>query len=166
MDMMNGSAACSRSTNSGSSPIEDLAHARTHRPCPVLIYHVMLPRIAGRWLSDAFPDPIMTISTHVLDTMQGKPAEAVPFRLLGSDDAEVASGTTNSDGRTNDLAGVQLIEGVYRMVFDTASYFYGQNITEYFYPKVEIFFQVKQPAAHYHIPLILSPYGFSTYRGS
>ena len=107
----------------------------------------------------------MTISTHVLDTMQGKPAENVPFRLYAVE-GRAASGTTNSDGRTSDLAGVQLDEGVYRMEFDTASYFRDQNINEYFYPKVDIYFQVRQASAHYHVPLILSPYGFSTYRGS
>jgi len=108
----------------------------------------------------------MSISTHVLDTIQGKPAESVPFRLFSGGDKELASGTTNSDGRTSDLARVRLDEGLYRMEFDTASYFRDQNITEYFYPKVVIYFQVRQVSSHYHVPLILSPYGFSTYRGS
>ncbi|WFD20231.1 hypothetical protein MCAP1_002475 [Malassezia caprae] len=108
----------------------------------------------------------MTISTHVLDTMQGKPADRLKFRLFTEAGQELASGATNSDGRTSDLASVQLDEGLYRMEFDTASYFRDQNIREYFYPKVEIYFQVTQASSHYHVPLILSPYGFSTYRGS
>ena len=108
----------------------------------------------------------MTISTHVLDTSLGKPAEGVPFKLFKSDDALIGSGTTNSDGRTSDLSGVQLETGTYRMVFDTASYFEAQNIKAYFCPKVEIFFNVADASSHYHVPLILSPFGFSTYRGS
>ncbi|WFD28135.1 hypothetical protein MNAN1_003141 [Malassezia nana] len=107
----------------------------------------------------------MTLSTHVLDTMQGKPAEGVPFHL-SKDGTQVAAGKTKSDGRTDDLKGVQLESGLYHMVFDTATYFQGQHISDYFYPKVDIYFQVKNSDDHYHVPLILSPYGFSTYRGS
>lgn len=116
--------------------------------------------------SAATPTSTMTISTHVLDTSLGKPAEGVPFKLFKSSGALIGSGTTNSDGRTNDLSGVQLEDGIYRMVFDTASYFEAQNIKAYFYPKVEIFFYVADASSHYHVPLILSPFGFSTYRGS
>lgn len=108
----------------------------------------------------------MTISTHVLDTSLGRPAQGVPFKLFKSDDTLIGSGTTNSDGRTSDLSGIQLDIGMYRIVFDTASYFQAQDIKAYFYPKVEIFFNVADASSHYHVPLILSPFGFSTYRGS
>ncbi|WFD43616.1 hypothetical protein MPSI1_002279 [Malassezia psittaci] len=108
----------------------------------------------------------MTISTHVLDTSSGTPAKGVPFQLLSADDSQIAKGTTNADGRTQDLQGINLSSGTYRMIFDTTTYFTSQNIKDFFYPKVELYFTVTDPESHYHVPLILSPYGFSTYRGS
>lgn len=108
----------------------------------------------------------MTISTHVLDTRIGMPAAGMPFILSSAENTEIASGTTNEDGRTNDLKGVHLEEGLYKMVFDTAKYFSSQGVKDYFYPKVELNFLVVDPSSHYHVPLILSPFGFSTYRGS
>jgi 5-hydroxyisourate hydrolase len=101
----------------------------------------------------------MGISTHVLDTAKGRPAEGVAITL--EDDRDViASGVTNADGRLN------LIEdppqaGTYRITFDTGSY-----DPNGFFPRVVIEFIVRGSAQHYHVPLLLSPFGYSTYRGS
>ncbi len=112
------------------------------------------------------------ITTHILDTSLGRPAADVPVRLdvLGPAGtwSELASGYTNSDGRVADLleAG-SLRPGTYRMYFDTASY-WGQCGTRGFYPFVEIVFEVAEggECEHDHVPLLLNPFGYSTYRGS
>lgn len=110
------------------------------------------------------------ITTHVLDTSRGGPAEGVPatleveaaggWKLLGK-------GITNSDGRITDLTPkeAQLTAGVYRLIFDTGRYFAGQQL-DAFYPQVTIVFRIEDPTQHYHVPLLLSPFGYSTYRGS
>jgi 5-hydroxyisourate hydrolase len=110
------------------------------------------------------------ITTHILDTSRGRPAAGVPvtleiesaggWQLLGK-------GTTNTDGRIADLmAGDQpLASGVYRLIFDTGSYFTGQGIAS-FYPEVAVTFRIENADQHYHIPLLLNPFGYSTYRGS
>lgn len=108
----------------------------------------------------------MTISTHVLDTKQGRPAVGVPFVLTDAKQEKVAEGVTNEDGRTISLADVHLTQGVYHMIFDTAAYFESQHVSEFFYPRVDVAFYVANPSSHYHVPLILSPFGYSTYRGS
>lgn len=102
------------------------------------------------------------ISTHVLDTSRGRPAANVRVRLLLGED-EIASATTNADGRCPALlpGTVALTAGTYRLVFEIGSYF-----EESFYPEVSISFVVKDAAAHYHVPLLISPFGFTTYRGS
>ncbi len=111
-----------------------------------------------------------TISTHILDTAAGTPAEGVPITLEAKT-AEgwlrIGGGTTNDDGRVRDLLSERdgLDEGVYRMTFDTATYFEA-NDTKAFYPVVRVVFEVQAPDEHYHVPLLLSPYGYSTYRGS
>jgi 5-hydroxyisourate hydrolase len=102
------------------------------------------------------------LSTHVLDTARGKPAAGVSVRLyLG--ETLLNSLSTNMDGRIAALLppGVTLSAGIYRLVFDVAGYF-----PETFFPEVVIVFEVKDTAAHYHMPLLLSPFGYSTYRGS
>jgi 5-hydroxyisourate hydrolase len=113
---------------------------------------------------------VSAITTHVLDTSQGRPAAGVPVSL----EVEVAGGwelvgkgTTNKDGRIPDLVPeeVMLDAGVYRLIFDTARYFSAHKI-EGFYPQVTIVFKLSDPAQHYHVPLLLSPFGYSTYRGS
>lgn len=114
------------------------------------------------------------ISTHVLDTAAGKPAAGVHVRLemqTGGREAEpwkiLGQAVTDADGRAKALlpAGATLAEGVYRLTFDTAHYFRGlQQAT--FYPEVKITFFVADAAQHYHVPLLLSPFGYSTYRGS
>lgn len=114
------------------------------------------------------------ITTHILDTTRGTPAQGVPIALFqqqGSSWEELGSGLTNNDGRITDLLAdsIQLPAGVYRMHFDTASYFSANGETG-FYPFVDIVFTIDEAnaasAAHYHIPLLLTAYGYSTYRGS
>jgi 5-hydroxyisourate hydrolase len=111
------------------------------------------------------------ITTHVLDTAQGRPASGVPIFLellsAAGEWQAVGQGKTDADGRLRDLLpeGEPLREATYRLTFDTAAYFSAQNI-EGFYPQVTVIFNVRDPRAHYHVPLLLSPYGYSTYRGS
>jgi 5-hydroxyisourate hydrolase len=111
------------------------------------------------------------ISTHVLDTTRGKPAKGVSVRLarleVSGDWSAVAEGRTDQDGRCSELlSGDQLLRaGLYRLTFDTESYFNAQKI-DGLYPLVEITFQVRQGESHFHIPLLLSPNGYTTYRGN
>lgn len=115
------------------------------------------------------------ISTHILDIAQGRPASAVPVTLeirregVGADGCweRLAACETDADGRVKNLLpdGTALSPAVYRLRFDTGAYFKAQGI-ESFYPHVAIVFQVRDAAQHYHVPLLLSPFGYSTYRGS
>jgi len=110
------------------------------------------------------------LSTHVLDTSKGKPAEGIQVLLEkpGPKGKWLAfsKGVTNKDGRISDFLKKEktLKPGNYRLTFDTASYFGKQNV-KCFYPLVQIVFEIKDES-HYHVPLLLSPYGYSTYRGS
>jgi 5-hydroxyisourate hydrolase len=107
------------------------------------------------------------ITTHVLDTALGRPAAGVPVVLERADgDAwqPVGSGATDADGRLRTL-GAPAVAGVYRLRFDTGAYFRAAGQTG-FYPVVEVVFEVADPTGHFHVPLLLSPYGYSTYRGS
>ncbi|HKO80661.1 MAG TPA: hydroxyisourate hydrolase [Chitinophagaceae bacterium] len=108
------------------------------------------------------------ITTHVLDTSQGKPAAGVTIILYsGSNDKwnEIARGATNSDGRITDLLKNDLLPyGNYKMRFETKDYFDKKQVAT-FYPYVEIVFNL-DTNEHYHIPLLLNPFGYSTYRGS
>jgi 5-hydroxyisourate hydrolase len=102
----------------------------------------------------------MSLSTHVLDAARGRPAAGVPVRLDRRDgDAweRVAEARTDDDGRAGGLA--PPLTGTYRLVFDTAAH-------SDFFPEVAIAFTVTDPGEHYHVPLLLSPYAYSTYRGS
>ena len=111
------------------------------------------------------------ITTHVLDTARGKPAQGVPVVLefLSGDGLwrKKGEGKTGADGRCQDLLpeGAPLEAGTYRLTFDTGAYFSLQG-TQGFYPQVTVEFTVKETAQHYHVPLLLSPFGYSTYRGS
>ena len=110
------------------------------------------------------------ITTHVLDTSLGQPAQGLTITLsqrdLHNGWIELTSGVTNDDGRITDLLEPgQLTAGIYQMSFDTGGYHLNLGV-EGFYPEAVITFEVKNPAQHYHIPLLLSPYGYSTYRGS
>jgi len=108
----------------------------------------------------------VSLSTHVLDTTRGEPAAGVLVRLDRRDGdgwTAIASGHTDEDGRLRDFVpGEVWGEGVYRLVFDTAAHL-GQ---EAFFPEVAIAFRVADPDRHLHVPLLLSPFGFTTYRGS
>ena len=111
------------------------------------------------------------ISTHVLDTAKGKPAAGVPVRLERQDASgkwlSLGSGQTDQDGRCAQLLpdGATVVEGVYRLTFDTAKYF-GACGVEGLYPAVKVLFHVRKGETHFHIPLLLSPNGYTTYRGS
>jgi 5-hydroxyisourate hydrolase len=109
------------------------------------------------------------LTTHILDTTKGKPAEGVSIILYqqkNNEWKEIAKGITNSDGRIADLLLKDIILefGIYKMKFETKEYFDKQSIKT-FYPFVEIIFDITTKE-HYHIPLLLNPFGYSTYRGS
>ena len=110
------------------------------------------------------------ITTHVLDTSIGRPAAGIKVSLeaLSAGDGwkQIAWGTTDNDGRIRELlADEKLSERRYRLVFDVASYFSARNVTA-FYPVVIVVFKIQHPNQHHHVPLLLSPFGYSTYRGS
>ncbi|MFT3773366.1 MAG: hydroxyisourate hydrolase [Minicystis sp.] len=110
------------------------------------------------------------ITTHILDTSKGRPASGVGVVLeLRTEGGyrEIGRGETDSDGRLRTLvpAGAELQAGVYRISFATGAY-YAANGVAGFYPEVTIAFEVKDPGQHYHVPLLLNPFGYSTYRGS
>ena len=112
-----------------------------------------------------------TISTHVLDISRGAPAGGVAVRLdLQNPDetwTELSHAWTDEDGRVKPFFLVEepLSGGTYRLVFDTEAYFAGLGL-EFFYPQVTVAFKIDDAAQHYHVPLLISPYGYSTYRGS
>jgi len=111
------------------------------------------------------------ITTHVLDTSRGKAAAGVPVTL----EAQTASGdwktlktsATNADGRVEDLLpeGTTVSTGNYRLTFKTQEYYKGLN-TRTFYPFVSVVFEITQPGEHHHVPLLVNPFGYSTYRGT
>jgi len=108
------------------------------------------------------------VTTHILDTSTGKPASGVPVRLLARLNggwAELGAGRTDSDGRVKDIGPEVLDSGTYRLEFVTADYFAARD-TESFFPEVVLTFTVDRNEAHYHVPLLLSPFSFSSYRGS
>jgi 5-hydroxyisourate hydrolase len=110
----------------------------------------------------------MTLSTHVLDAGRGRPASGVPVTLhrqVGADWELLGTGLTDSDGRVGGLAPDGLHSGVHRLEFDTGAYFTASGQTG-FYPEVQVTFDIADPDQHYHVPLLLSPYAYSTYRGS
>lgn len=109
------------------------------------------------------------LTTHILDTSKGKPAQGVSVFLLQQHEDEwkqLVSGVTNHDGRIPHLLEEDVIlnKGIYKLKFDTKEYFAGQGILT-FYPFIEIVFSITD-GEHYHVPLLLNPYGYSTYRGS
>jgi 5-hydroxyisourate hydrolase len=112
---------------------------------------------------------VKSISTHILDISRGRPAQGVPVTLEkkeGDAFTRVNAGKTDADGRVKELVPEgQLTEGTYRITFDTGSYFAATGV-EGFYPEASVVFVIRDAAAHYHVPLLVSPYGYSTYRGS
>ncbi|MDR6415190.1 hydroxyisourate hydrolase [Pseudarthrobacter sulfonivorans] len=108
------------------------------------------------------------VTTHVLDTGSGKPAADVPVTLNmldGEHWVRLAEGVTDEDGRIKELGPDRLATGTYRLAFDTGKYFAASG-TETFFPEVTLTFGVVESEAHYHVPLLLSPFAYSTYRGS
>lgn len=114
------------------------------------------------------------LSTHVLDTSRGAPAVGVRIELHALQDGvrrQIASATTNADGRTDEplLSGERLETGVYELTFHAGEYFRraGISLTDPpFLDEVVIRVGIAEPAGNYHVPLLLAPYGYSTYRGS
>lgn len=138
------------------------------------ITQLRLRTLAVSPAADSTPQaqPMSPITTHVLNTHLGKPAADVAVVLEiadafeGGQWQELARGVTNHDGRIADLLPADsLAKGRYRITFATGEYFANQGV-EHFYPQVAIEFEVDHPSEHYHVPLLLSPFGYSTYRGS
>jgi 5-hydroxyisourate hydrolase len=121
---------------------------------------------------------VSAITTHVLDTARGAPAAGVPVRLervSGENPGEIGRASTDADGRVRDIGPERLGPGTYRLVFDVAGYLAGlgqpgqrdqRDQREAFFPEVAVTFTADGEAPHYHIPLLLSPFGYATYRGS
>lgn len=108
------------------------------------------------------------ITTHVLDTSRGRPAAGVRVALECAVDSgweTVGRATTDADGRAGDLLASPPREGCFRLTFDTGAYFSALGDAG-FYPEVSVTFTVSPGEEHYHVPLLLSPFGYSTYRGS
>ncbi len=111
------------------------------------------------------------ITTHILDTTSGKPAAGIPVTLERKTHSAgwqtIAEGITDADGRINDLLSPKeaFLHGHYRLNFETGTYFLMRSL-ECFFPQVTISFVVKDPQQHFHVPLLLSPFGYTTYRGS
>ena len=100
------------------------------------------------------------ITTHILDTAKGRPAAGVPITLFQGRDV-LFDGVTDDDGRARVLEPDRVKPGTYRLVFDTGAY----NPAGFF-PEATIVFRIDDVAQHYHVPLLLSPFGYSTYGGS
>ncbi len=110
------------------------------------------------------------ITSHVLDTARGCPAAGITAKLeykSGSGWTQLGQGTTNDDGRIADLLPLdhKLKAGTYQLTFETNTYFDRLSVQS-FYPYVTVVFEIKNATQHYHVPLLLSPFGYSTYRGS
>jgi 5-hydroxyisourate hydrolase len=109
-----------------------------------------------------------TLSTHVLDTTHGEPAAGMAVALSGPQ-GEIARGITNADGRCPDLVRGELAPGRYAICFAVADYFRARGVTlpdPPFLDQVSIDFGLSADGGHYHVPLLVSPFGYSTYRGS
>lgn len=111
----------------------------------------------------------MSVTTHVLDLARGRPAAGLGVLLsirTGEGWREIGRAATDADGRVAAFPGAGAGEaGIHRLRFETGDWFRGQGL-EAFWPRVEIVFEVLDPAEHHHVPLLLSPFGYSTYRGS
>ena len=113
---------------------------------------------------------VAPITTHVLDTSAGRPAPgvAVELEVLAAGGWEpVGAGLTDDHGRLSDLfpEGAEPMAATYRMRFDTGAYFDRRGV-ETFFPAVTVEFTLREPGEHHHVPLLVSPFGYSTYRGS
>ena len=113
----------------------------------------------------------MGLSTHVLDTAHGRPAAGIRYalyRLTGAGRELLAQGHTNADGRTDAplLNADEITAGSYELIFDVAAYFTARGITSPFLDRVPIRFAIADATAGYHVPLLVTPWAYSTYRGS
>jgi 5-hydroxyisourate hydrolase len=111
---------------------------------------------------------MITLTTHVLDTMHGRPAAGLAVALSGPN-GEIARGVTNIDGRCPELVEGQLAPGRYTIRFSVAAYFRSLGVAlpdPPFLDEVSVDFGIASDGGHYHVPLLVSPYGYSTYRGS
>ena len=111
------------------------------------------------------------LTTHVLDTAQGRPGSNIAVRLYGKDGTLITETVTNDDGRCDRplLSDDDMQVGIYRLEFDAGDYFRASGITlpdPAFLDTIVIHFGISDASAHYHVPLLVSPYGYSTYRGS
>jgi 5-hydroxyisourate hydrolase len=110
-----------------------------------------------------------TITTHVLDTSRGRPAEDIKLELhkkSGEEWKSVGAGITDANGRCNALlADTLLAVGTYRLTFHAGAYFLAQRV-ESFYSDIPVIFEVRDARTHFHVPLLISPFGYSTYRGT
>lgn len=105
------------------------------------------------------------ITTHILDAALGGPARRVAVVLTRADGAELAAGVTDDAGRITDLGPEHLEAGTYRLTFATGDYFAADG-RDTFYPVVSIDFSIAGSGEHYHVPLLISPFSYSTYRGN
>jgi len=125
-------------------------------------------------MSSAVQAPSGRLTTHVLDTMNGRPGAGLVvelFRIEGEARRLLARLTTDADGRTPEplRAGSDLVRGTYELVFHVGGYFRARGVAlpePAFLDQVPVRFGIADPARHYHVPLLVSPYGYSTYRGS
>ncbi|XP_021954006.1 5-hydroxyisourate hydrolase isoform X1 [Folsomia candida] len=110
------------------------------------------------------------LTSHILDTSRGRPAAGVLVKLFkrGADGnwVFITEQSTNNDGRIGNLiSGAQFTPAIYKLNFDTKSYFTSKG-EKTFYPFIDVIFEIEKPEEHYHVPILLNAYGFSTYRGS
>jgi 5-hydroxyisourate hydrolase len=105
----------------------------------------------------------LSVSTHVLDSVAGRPASGIAVRLFAGEDL-LAEGVTDRDGRCR-LTEEATVAGTHRLVFATGPWFAGRGV-DAFYPEVVLTFAVLEPGEHHHVPLLLAPFAYSTYRGS
>jgi 5-hydroxyisourate hydrolase len=110
------------------------------------------------------------ITTHVLDLSVGTPAPGVRVTLARVEEVKrtpIASGVTDADGRLRDLvqSGNPMAGGVYELTFETGPYFRSKGV-EPFHPRITVTVEITDPRQHYHVPLLVSPFGYTTYRGS
>jgi 5-hydroxyisourate hydrolase len=120
--------------------------------------------------ADGVPAPRGPLSVHALNTTTGRPAAGLAVTLerkLESKWEELGRGRTDQEGLREDLyPRTQSFQaGIYRLAYDTGAYFTGQGVKTFF-PRIEVVFEIEKTDEHYHIPLLLNPYGYSTYRGS
>jgi 5-hydroxyisourate hydrolase len=110
------------------------------------------------------------ITTHVLDTSRGQPAAGLAVTLEWQSAGEwlrIGTAATGADGRAANIvpASASITEGTYRLTFDSGAYYKSLGVAA-FYPQIVVMFEVRDAAQHYHVPLLLNPFGYSTYRGS